>query len=83
VTATPDATDALIELVTSNPSSTLRVDLESLTVRAGDRTFPIAMPSAARDAFLDGTWDATGLLLDRYEQVEAVAAKLPYVHGFA
>jgi 3-isopropylmalate dehydratase small subunit len=30
----------------------------------------------------DGTWDATGLLLDRYEAVEAVAAKLPYVSGW-
>jgi hypothetical protein len=37
------------------------------------------MPAAARDGFLDGSWDATGLLLDRYEEVEAVAARLPYV----
>jgi hypothetical protein len=42
---------------------------------------PIALPSAARDAFLDGSWDATGLLLDRYEEIEAVAARLPYVSG--
>ena len=37
------------------------------------------MPAAARDGFLDGSWDATGLLLERYEEVEAVAARLPYV----
>jgi hypothetical protein len=31
---------------------------------------------------LDGTWDATALLLDKYEDVERVAARLPYVTGF-
>jgi hypothetical protein len=40
------------------------------------------MPAAARESFLDGTWDATGLLLDRFEEVEAVAASLPYVNGW-
>jgi hypothetical protein len=40
------------------------------------------MPAAARDAFLSGRWDATGLLLDDFEQVQAVAARLPYVSGW-
>jgi hypothetical protein len=39
------------------------------------------MPAAAREAFLDGSWDATGLLLERFDEVEAVAARLPYVSG--
>ena len=41
----------------------------------------IALPAAARESFLEGTWDATGLLLDRFEEVEAVAARLPYIAG--
>jgi hypothetical protein len=41
----------------------------------------LSLPAAAREAFLDGSWDATGLLLERFEDVEAVAAKLPYVTG--
>jgi hypothetical protein len=40
------------------------------------------MPRAARDAFLDGSWDATGLLLQRFEEVEAVAERLPYAGGW-
>jgi 3-isopropylmalate/(R)-2-methylmalate dehydratase small subunit len=32
-----------------------------------------------REAFLEGSWDATGLLLDRYEEVEAVMRRLPYL----
>jgi hypothetical protein len=42
----------------------------------------IALPAAARESFLDGSWDATGLLLDRFEDVEQTAARLPYVSGW-
>jgi hypothetical protein len=42
----------------------------------------IALPPAARESFLDGSWDATGLLLDRYEEVEQTMARLPYVSGW-
>jgi 3-isopropylmalate/(R)-2-methylmalate dehydratase small subunit len=81
VTAAPDAVDALIAMATGNPGLQVTIDLSALTATAGDRSFPVSLPSAARDAFLQGTWDATGLLLDRYEEVEAVAARLPYVSG--
>ena len=79
VTASHDDIDALMEMVTSDPTLEVSVDLSTLEVTAGTHRFRINMPSAARDGFLDGSWDATGLLLDRYEEVEAVAARLPYV----
>jgi hypothetical protein len=31
---------------------------------------------------MTGAWDTTGLLLDKYEQVNAVSATLPYLSGF-
>jgi hypothetical protein len=34
------------------------------------------MPSGARDAFLTGRWDGLNLLLERFEEVRAVAARL-------
>ena len=40
------------------------------------------MPRSAQEALTSGAWDATGLLLDVPEAVEAVAARLPYVAGF-
>jgi 3-isopropylmalate/(R)-2-methylmalate dehydratase small subunit len=83
VTTSPETADSLMQLVTSDPAIACTLDLDALTVTAGNRTFSVALPAAARDAFLDGTWDATGLLLDRYEDVEAVAGRLPYVRGFA
>ena len=42
----------------------------------------VSLPAAARESFLNGTWDATGMLLDRFEDVEAVASRLPYVTGW-
>ena len=79
VTAAPEAVDSLIQMVTRDPALQVAVDLAALQVTAGTHRFAITMPAAARDGFLDGSWDATGLLLDRYEEVEAVAARLPYV----
>ena len=59
----------------------LVIDLDGMRVSAGNTTHTIARPPAARESFLDGSWDATGLLLDRFEEVEAVAKRLPYVSG--
>jgi len=42
----------------------------------------VTLPPRSREAFLTGAWDTTGMLLDRFEQVEAAAARLPYVAGF-
>jgi 3-isopropylmalate/(R)-2-methylmalate dehydratase small subunit len=78
VTAAPEAVDTLIEMVAREPALLVTVDLAAMQVTAGSHRFAISMPAAARDGFLDGSWDATGLLLDRYEEVEAVEARLPY-----
>jgi 3-isopropylmalate/(R)-2-methylmalate dehydratase small subunit len=72
----------LQDLVAASPAELIVVDLEGPSVTAGGRVVPARMPAAARDAFLSGRWDATGLLLDDVEQVEAVAARLPYVSGW-
>ena len=83
VTAAEDAIDALMAMVERDPATTLVVDLEAMRVTAGAASCDIALPVAAREAFMDGSWDATGLLLENFAQVEAVAARLPYVNGFA
>ena len=79
MTAAPADADALIAMVQGDPSLEVTVDLSKLEATAGGKMFKISLPLGARDGFLDGTWDATGLLLDRFEEVEAVAARLPYV----
>ena len=42
----------------------------------------VSIPPNARDALVTGAWDTTGLLLDRYDEVDAASARLPYVSGF-
>jgi 3-isopropylmalate/(R)-2-methylmalate dehydratase small subunit len=79
VSADPQTLDALIETVEKDPSTELVVDLDRMAVAAGMRSFAISLPKATREAFLDGSWDATGLLLDRFDEVERVASRLPYL----
>lgn len=82
VTAEPGDLARLRELAAASADAPFFVDLAVGVAGCGALTVPIAMPPAARDAFLTGEWDATGLLLDDYAAVERVAARLPYVNGF-
>jgi 3-isopropylmalate/(R)-2-methylmalate dehydratase small subunit len=83
VTADAATLETLMTAVENDPSIELQIDLASMTVSGGGRTFPVTLPPGARESFLNGAWDATGLLLDRFEEVEAVAQSLPYVSGWA
>ena len=82
VTAPPAHIEEIMSALERDPTLVLHLDLEQQQVSIGDARMPIALPRAARDAFLDGSWDATGLLLQRFEQVERVAAALPYIRGW-
>jgi len=82
VTAAPADVEKLMALVERDPQTAIRVDLESGTCVAGSLRCGVSIPAASRDAFLSGAWDTTGLLLDRYDEVNATASRLPYVAGF-
>jgi 3-isopropylmalate/(R)-2-methylmalate dehydratase small subunit len=83
VTAEAATLEALMAAVEADPALELVIDLERSSVALPGQRFPVALPAGARESFLDGTWDATGLLLDRFEEVEAVAKRLPYVVGWS
>ena len=72
----------LQDLIERNPDTEIRVDLEKGTCAAGDVQVKVSIPPNARDALITGAWDTTGLLLDRYEEVDAASKRLPYVSGF-
>ena len=80
-TASAEALQALMSAAEQDPKTELLVDLSAMRVTAGRLSFELSMPAPARDAFLDGSWDATGLLLESYGDVRALAARLPYVTG--
>jgi 3-isopropylmalate/(R)-2-methylmalate dehydratase small subunit len=77
-----DEVSWLLDLVTSEPGTRIRLDVSEQTLEAGGRVIPIALGPATREALLTGLWDATGMLLGRYDEVEAVADRLPYLRGF-
>jgi len=82
VTLPRETVQELQTLVEGAPKSALSVDLESETLVAEGKAYPVSIPSNAREAFLSGHWDGTSMLLDRFGEVEALARRLPYVAGF-
>ena len=81
VTASGAEIKALQDLVERNPRTEIRIDLGEGTCGAGDSHCRISLPPNVRDAFSTGAWDTTSLLLERYEEVDAAAARLPYIAG--
>ncbi|OFW06694.1 MAG: 3-isopropylmalate dehydratase small subunit [Acidobacteria bacterium RIFCSPLOWO2_02_FULL_67_36] len=83
LTAARAVIEELMQQAERDPRRELRLSLDALHVVSGDRSFALTMPAAARQSFLDGTWDATALLLDKYDEVESVARRLPYLRGWS
>ena len=69
-------------LIEQIPDITIETDVASAVVTAGALTIQASLPPALREAFLSGQWNPTAMLLDRFEEVRAVAARLPYIRGF-
>ena len=74
--------EALQSLIEQTPEATITVDVQSEAIQAGALQFTARVPPALRDAFTSGQWNPTAMLLDRYDEVNAVAARLPYISGF-
>ena len=75
--------ERLMQIVEAAPDTALVLSVSAQSLRAGDEHVAVEFASAARAALLGGHWDATGLLLDRFDEVHAVAERLPYVSGFS
>ncbi len=82
VTASAADVKKLQDIIEQRPDTEVRVDLEKGTLDAGDLHVKVSIPPNVRDALVTGAWDTTGLLLDRYEEVDAASKRLPYVAGF-
>ena len=74
--------ETLLAAVETNPQTQVGVSVSGQTVEVNGKTYRASIPAGAREAFTGGTWDATGLLMDDFDQVRAVAGNLPYVSGF-
>lgn len=82
VTAMNAEVDRLMALVEGAPSTRLVLSLEDRTLEVAGQSVSVGIDSSARDALLSGTWDAMGMLLDDFDVVRGVAARVPYIRGF-
>jgi 3-isopropylmalate/(R)-2-methylmalate dehydratase small subunit len=82
LTVSHDDIEKLMARASERPEEPFLVDLEGLTVSTPALTVRASMPRGARDSLVDGSWDATGLLLSEPRLVSQVAQNLPYVSGF-
>jgi 3-isopropylmalate/(R)-2-methylmalate dehydratase small subunit len=81
VTAAAEAVEALMRAAEADPATEMRLDLQAQRIETAGAGWPVRLPPAVREAFITGAWDATRLLLDRYEDVERTRDGLPYLNG--
>jgi 3-isopropylmalate/(R)-2-methylmalate dehydratase small subunit len=81
LTVSHDDVEQLMKRVEEDPTILVTVDVERLRVSAGSVDVTATMPQAAHEALTTGLWDGTGLLLADFDQVRALADRLPYVTG--
>ena len=89
VSASSEAISALMSAVEQEPAAEVTVDVRAETVSFSALTtrpsyearpsYPATLPAPSKQALLSGEWDATGLLLADYFEVERVEARLPYL----
>ena len=81
-TADKARVDALQSLIERAPETPITADVATGVVTAGDIRIQAGLPAAMRDAFTSGQWNPTAMLLDRFDEVRAVAGRLRYMTGF-
>ncbi|MDR1283084.1 MAG: 3-isopropylmalate dehydratase small subunit [Opitutaceae bacterium] len=66
--------------IEADPQQEITIDEEKLEVRFGDRSIPVTQRESARDALVNGRWDAIGELLEGKPGIDALAATLAYMN---
>ena len=74
--------ERLQALVEQEPATTIAADVQAGIVTAGPLKVRASLPPALVESFVTGQWNPTAMLLDRFDEVRAVAARLPYFNGF-
>jgi len=82
VTVSREAVEQLMSLVEAIPDTPFSLSLQDRSLSADDLRVEVGVDNSARDALLNGTWDATGMLLDDFDVVRGVAERVPYIRGF-
>jgi len=79
VTATREDIAKIAAAVEADPQLAVTIDVVNQEVRFGGQTVKGAIRESARDALVNGRWDAIGELIDGLPAAKTTAAKLPYL----
>jgi len=79
VTVSKASRQALQSLVEADPALELNINLETKTITAGSKTFPLDIRDSARHALLSGHWDPIADLLEGDAAISKVVSSLPYM----
>jgi 3-isopropylmalate/(R)-2-methylmalate dehydratase small subunit len=74
--------EALRESVSLDPAQQVVIDLAARTLRSRAGVAKAGLRDGVRKALLEGSWNATALLVDAGAAIERAAERLPYVSGF-
>ena len=69
----------LMDTVELSPELEIAIDLEARTVSSRAGSMHAGIPDGVRGQLLRGTWNATAVLLEAGEAIEATAARQPYI----
>jgi 3-isopropylmalate/(R)-2-methylmalate dehydratase small subunit len=76
VSAKKEDLQALTQLISSEPSTEVGINMENLKVTAGKLSFPVTMKASAQQGLLSGRYDAIADLLTNLPKVQELAARL-------
>ncbi len=79
VTASREDIAKIAAAVTANPQTEVVIDLVKLEVRFAGQAVKIDQRESARDALVNGRWDAIGELIDGKSDVQTTAANHAYM----
>ena len=82
VTLDADDLAALMDSVTLDPEQQVVIDLEARSVTSRVGAVAANIPDGVRRQLLEGNWNATHVLLDAGDAIEAAAARIPYLADF-
>ena len=77
VCASHDALVQAMRLTEQAPDTAWTLSLADMTLRGGELCLPVRMPEEAREALMQGRWDAVVELMNAPEAVEALARRMP------
>jgi 3-isopropylmalate/(R)-2-methylmalate dehydratase small subunit len=65
--------------IEADPGLPITVDVTGAAIRYGSASIPATIRESARDALINGRWDAIGELLEGVPAVQQLSAQLPYL----